>query len=69
MDNEVSIQKWSSDEGQWITIPFEQLKSSDIFRMFYSNVRHTDNDNNNVWICISDAYKNEDNIYTVDTLY
>jgi len=64
------IEKFVSDEGKWVAIPFEKLHKDDVFRIFDNGERYVNKeDGNNVWIATGEPYLNKDGVYAIDTLY
>lgn len=55
--------------GSWKNIEFSQLSKGDNFRMFEATGEEVvDNNSNTVFYSTSEPYKNNDGIWTIDTL-
>jgi hypothetical protein len=65
-----TIERFNKETSQWESIEFKDLHTGDFFRMFDDGQRYVNKaDGSNVWFAIGEPYLNEDNVYTVDTLY
>lgn len=64
------IERFNKEINKWEEIEFKNLIPGDIFRIFDNGERYINKtDGNNVWITKGKPYLNEDEIWTVDTLY
>ncbi len=64
------IEMYNKETGYWDQVEFEKLNEGDIFRIFDDGERYINKtDGNNVWIATGVPYLNENNIWTIDTLY
>jgi len=57
------------DRFGWQDIEMKNVRRGDVFRILDDKKRHIDEDGNNVWVAINDAYKNADGVWAVKTLY
>lgn len=64
------IEKFNRAINIWEEIKFEKLIDGDIFRIFDNGERYVNkSDGNNVWVAIGEPYLNEDNVWTIKTIY
>ena len=63
-------ERLNKETKNWDCVEFQELKDGDVFRLFDNEERYINKaDGNNVWIAKGIPYLNNDNIWTVDTIY
>jgi len=63
-----TVQRYNLETNEWEDIKFEQLRKGDIFQLFDNGIQVEDDAGYTRFQAISDAYLNDDDIYTVDIM-